>query len=67
MMARFVGNGERSAVEALLDQLGLTDEPRLRELAADALDPENPLRLADLQALKNLAGGTDSRFRQPDA
>jgi hypothetical protein len=54
-MARFVGNGARNEVEALLDQLGLTDKPRLRKLAAQALDPENGLRELDMLALKRLA------------
>ena len=54
-MARYADNGARSEVEELLAEFGLPDGPDLRELAAQALDPDNPLRELDLIALHRLA------------
>ena len=59
LMGRFVGNGKSAPpdqVGELLRELGLASEdPHLRRIAADALDPNNPMHWVDLTALRNIA------------
>lgn len=58
-MGRPVDNGRPAPTDPvgeLLTELGLPPEdPRQREIAAEALDPDNLLRELDLAALQNLA------------